>query len=176
MKNFFPVLITTFACLFLASINVNATTLNWVSIPLNGVVDQDFNSAITAHEGYDTIVGAHIDTFTFNVDENSHAWSSAVEFFDSQISINSVILDGLYNFTFTAVDVLDLGFWELDPMFLSAGNHRIEIDVLENKPAAQLSVKVGANAIPVPGVLWLFGTGLIALFGIRKNNFKLSVT
>lgn len=34
---------------------------------------------------------------------------------------------------------------------------------------------IDANPVPVPAAVWLFGSGLIGLFGMRKSNPKISV-
>ena len=59
-------------------------------------------------------------------------------------------------FTSITVSPLDKGYWETNGLFVSAHN-----------------LYVGsASSVPVPGAVWLLGTGLMGLVGLRRKKYK----
>ena len=154
--------------LFIASmlfaVSANAATMSWVLAP---TIDLDNNSVqITAHEGYDEDEGSHTDNFVFNVDELVQISAVAIEFYDDQLDIANVTLDGASIFNFTTLGG-GVSEWLSSSVWLAAGDHTIALVVNSALAGAQLNVKV--NAVPVPAALFLFAPALLGFLGLRRK-------
>jgi len=158
------------------AMQVNAATLSWDAVQSDSamIIDSDnSNGEITSHLGWNAsnvVISATSYDLVFNVANGPQAISStAIEFFDTQIDIESVTMDGIANsFTFTALGG-GLAQWVLSPsLILGNGLHTIELVVNSAVAGAQLSAKV--SAVPLPAAVWLFGSALVGLFGASRRK------
>jgi hypothetical protein len=169
---------------FAVSMQVGAATMSWVSTPTGSTISPASSKEITAYKTYFADVDfdnpltleEEVETldFTFNIDADAGISSSAIEFNNAQLTINSVtLLTGGLSYVFNAIDTL--GKWSLGNILLASGDHTIRVAVASALEGGQLNIKV--NSVPVPAAIWLFGSALMGLAGFssRKTKSALSV-
>ncbi len=117
-----------------------------------------------------TIIAEGIDTGEDDlVYFNGHFLGQLVQqsFYNASFDINPG--PGALGFPLTA---LTTSFFTLDPSWLLVGNNLVEIVV---DPAnwimeAEIST-LAVCQIPIPGALWLLGSSLVGLAGLRRKNW-----
>jgi hypothetical protein len=158
--------------LFIASMllatSVSAATMSWVDVE---VIDTNNSSTqIAGHQGTHATRGEHVDNIIFNIDEPLSINAVAIEFFDSQLDIASIMLDGLYNFTFSTLGG-NVSQWLLGNTLLGAGDHTIALAVNQAVAGGQFNLKINAvSEVPVPAALLLFAPALLGFMGLRRKS------
>ncbi len=157
---------------------VSATSRSWGSFGIEDLGSIDIMG--------DTFSGGLDTGFGFSAGTDLSAWaSSSGPFFQNNFeashtagttSFATYISPFTSGIGLASADIIG-GLWTPDNIWtfsgatfasvgLSAGTFTIS-DALTNE---SISIKVGASAVPVPAAVWLFGTGLVGLIGMKKRH------
>ncbi len=166
----------------LAAVNLlaqaEAATLTWAGRTTGGSVKNSVDSsssteALTGSVDFNGVGDKNFThSWTFNLSDKARVNNSFLEYYDWMTKVSSVKLDG--------VALKDSVFgsgkrairdWTLDNALLEAGNHTLSIVFDEVVSAqAQYDIKVDISNVPVPGAVWLFGSALAGMIGLRRRN------
>lgn len=162
--------------LALFALQVNAASLAWDAIDVNTSGTHsalEVNPAnLTGQMSFDSTAGGlTTDTWSYTLDDDSVIENVAIEFFDSQMNIGSVFLDGqALTETVQGSGSFATKLWVWTGL-LTSGVHTLtlnDIDVL----AANGQYQIKVSAVPIPAAVWLFGSALVGLVGVSRRKVK----
>jgi len=164
MKKLLLVLSLAFAVI---SFDASAATLSWVSKPTKGVTTGSTAAGLLGSYGAGLKNGAINDNWVFNIADAAmvNIILNVQEFINSTVNL-TVKLDGVL------ISFDNAGLWSFNGAE-TAGNHTINIfGTVKNNGTTKsnIDINVGQSAVPVPGAIWLFGSALLGLVGLRTGK------
>ncbi|MBU1056500.1 MAG: VPLPA-CTERM sorting domain-containing protein [Proteobacteria bacterium] len=127
--------------------------------------DGYFRSTETQIFEWDSEVG---ETLFFQIDAVGTTWShstnNTVEILDDDFIVNIPYGLGTYS-------AYQLGFSDPDGpwnMYVVPNLGIVQMDLFDEDPSHILKLK-NISSVPIPGAIWLLGSGLIGLVGIRRK-------
>ncbi len=158
-----------FVMSMLFAVSSSAATLTWVA-PFDSEFEYSAPGATIGATDTYSVEGSttHEDKLYFTSDENVMANSVALEFFDDQLDVSGVTLNG-FAFTDSVVSTLagQMRVWTLNNIALVAGEVNNIVIGMTALGAGQWNVQV--SAVPVPAALILFAPALLGFLGLRRK-------
>jgi len=159
------------------SLQLSAATLAWNAINVNtSGITQSLDvdpQHLTGQVSFDSVsapLTTTTDTWSYTLNGAEVVKNVALEFYDADMDIRSVYLDG---FQLTAsVETLVTGdkirLWNWTGL-LTSGVHTLYLNDISVKNASgQYQLKV--STVPVPAAVWLFGSALMGLVGVSRRK------
>jgi hypothetical protein len=164
MKKLLLVLSLAFAVI---SFDASAATLSWVSKPKAGTTAGSTTAGLLGSYTKGLKNGSINDNWVFNIADVAmvNIILNVQEFVNSTLNL-SVKLDG------ALISFDGAGLWSFNGLE-GAGNHTISIvgTILnQGSTKSNININVGQSAVPVPGAIWLFGSALLGLVGLRSGK------
>lgn len=160
----------------LLSLQVNAANLAWDAINVNtsgshSSLEVDAENITGQMSFNSTGGGLTTDTWSYTLDEDAVIENVAIEFFDNQMDVGSVFLDGhALTETVQGNGSFATKLWVWTGL-LTSGVHTLtlsDINVLQSNGQYQIKV----SAVPIPAAIWLFGSALLGVVGISRRKAK----
>jgi len=153
---------------------VNAATLSWdsINVATSGVVQSvDVDAQhLTGQVSFNAVSAvATTDTWTYNLNGDEIVDNVALEFFDNQMTVEKVWIDGT-ELTSVLQGSGDYAtrLWSWSGL-LTSGLHTLTLEnVMVTAASGQYQLKV--STVPVPAAVWLFGSALMGLVGVSRRK------
>lgn len=159
---------------FSPSATVTLTTINIPLFKWNSIGNSD--TIITLYESENTILGKALESWTVNTNGLALYPSSNPSLTSLNSVTNTTLVAGKNYWLIASAGGTSYNtlwyFNNISGLGVHYSYHKDDDDTLYIENYTQGAFEVKGNATPIPAALWLFGTGLLGLMGIRRKLGK----